>query len=238
MALWMFATIEAVSSARHLDRLCQRDLAYLWICGGVGVNYHMLSDFRTGHGEFLDQLLTDTIATLMHQNIVTLEKVGQDGMRVRASAGSGSFRREKTLKKCREEAAGQVQKLREESENESENESDNDADNESDNDASNARQKAAKERAARDRLERVDAALKNLTELQKEKRKKGSGKEARCSKTDPQARNMPRPTRQSGGDGGFRPAYNVQFATDGDARASAHIGAVRQTEWFALSDFL
>ena len=208
MALWMFATIEAVSSARHLDRLCQRDLAYLWICGGVGVNYHMLSDFRTGHGEFLDQLLTDTIATLMHQNIVTLEKVGQDGMRVRASAGSGSFRREKTLKKCREEAAGQVQKLREESENES------------DNDASNARQKAAKERAARDRLERVDAALKNLTELQeqKEKRKKGSGKEARCSKTDLQARNMPRSTRQSGGDGGVRPAYNVQFATDGDAR--------------------
>ena len=62
--------------------------------------------------------------------------------------------------------------------------------------------------------------MKNLTELQeqKEKRKKGSGKEARCSKTDLQARNMPRSTRQSGGDGGVRPAYNVQFATDGDAR--------------------
>lgn len=210
MALWMFATIEAVSSARHLDRLCQRDLAYLWICGGVGVNYHMLSDFRTGHGEFLDQLLTDTIATLMHQNIVTLEKVGQDGMRVRASAGSGSFRREKTLKKCREEAAGQVQKLREESENES------------DNDASNARQKAAKERAARDRLERVDAALKNLTELQeqKEKRKKGSGKEARCSKTDLQARNMPRSTRQSGGDGGG--STGVQRAVCDRRRCSCH----------------
>jgi hypothetical protein len=146
----MFATIEAVSSARHLNRLCTRDLPYMWICGRVGVNYHMLSDFRTGHGGFLDQLLTDTIATLMYQNVVTLETVAQDGMRVRASAGSGSFRREKTLKECRQEAAGQVQLLREESENES------------DNDASNARQKAAKEGAARERL---DAALKNLVEL-------------------------------------------------------------------------
>lgn len=177
----MFATIEAVSSARHLNRLCTRDLPYMWICGRVGVNYHMLSDFRTGHGGFLDQLLTDTIATLMYQNVVTLETVAQDGMRVRASAGSGSFRREKTLKECRQEAAGQVQLLREESENES------------DSDASNARQKAANERAARERLERVDAALKNLAELQeqKEKRKKGSGRKACCSKTDPEARNMP-----------------------------------------------
>ena len=98
MALWIFATIEGVSSARHLNRLTTRDLPCMWICGEVSVNYHMLADFRTGHPEFLDELLTDTIATLMHQGIVTLQKVGQDGMRVRASAGNGSFRREKTLK--------------------------------------------------------------------------------------------------------------------------------------------
>lgn len=202
MALWIFATIEGVSSARHLNRLTTRDLPCMWICGEVSVNYHMLADFRTGHPVFLDELLTDTIATLMHQGIVTLQKVGQDGMRVRASAGNGSFRREKTLKKCREEAARQVQKLREESEDESAS------------DASNARRKAAQERAARERLERVGAALENLAELQeqKEKRKKGSGQKARCSMTDPEARNMKM------ANGGFRPAYNVQFATDGDAR--------------------
>ena len=97
MALWLFATVEAVSSARQVARLCERDLAYLWICGGVGVNYHLLSDFRTAHGEFLDQLLTDTIATLMHQKLVTLEVVAQDGMRVRADSGSSSFRRQNTL---------------------------------------------------------------------------------------------------------------------------------------------
>lgn len=202
MALWMFATIEGVSSARHLNRLCARDLPYMWICGDVGVNYHLLSDFRTDHGEFLDELLTDTIATLLHQNIVTLETVAQDGMRVRANAGSGSFRREKTLKQCREEAAEQVKRLREES------------DDDGDNDASNARRRAAGERAANERQQRVEEALKNLAELQqqKEKRKKGSGQEARCSTTDPEARNMKM------GDGGFRPAYNVQFATDGATR--------------------
>lgn len=87
MTLWMFATIEGVSSARHLGRLAERDLASMWICGDVGVNDHMLADFRTAHGEFLDQLLTDTIATLIHQNLITLNTVEQDGMRVRAHAG-------------------------------------------------------------------------------------------------------------------------------------------------------
>jgi transposase len=201
MALWMFATIEGISSARQLDRLCVRDLAYMWLCGEVGVNYHLLSDFRTAHGEFLDELLTDTIATLLYQNLITLETVAQDGMRVRAHAGSSSFRRRQTLEECRKEAAKQVQTLREESQDES------------DPEASNARQKAAKERAAKERLERVEEAL-NLKELeeQKEKQKKGTAEKARCSMTDPEARNMKM------ADGGFRPAYNVQFATDGDAR--------------------
>jgi transposase len=202
LALWMFATIEGISSARHLARQCERDVVYRWICGEVGVNHHLLSDFRTGHGEFLDALLTDTIATLLYQQIVTLETVAQDGMRVRAHAGSSSFRRQKSLQECRREAAEQVQKLREES------------DDDSDSDASNARRQAAAERAARERLARVEEALKNLAELQqqKEQREKGSGEKARCSTTDPEARQMKM------GDGGFRPAYNVQFATDGDTR--------------------
>ncbi len=202
LALWLLATIEGISSARHLQRLTTRDLPYLWICGDVGVNYHLLADFRTAHGEFFNQLLTDTIATLLHQGLVTLEKVAQDGMRVRAHAGSGSFRREQTLQECQREAAEQVQQLSEESVNDPEA------------GASNARQKAAKERAITERQQRVEAALKNLAELQaqKEARKTGSGTEARCSTTDPEARNMKM------ADGGFRPAYNVQFVTDGTTR--------------------
>lgn len=210
LALWMFAIIEGISSARHLARLCERDVVYRWLCGEVGVNYHLLSDFRTEHGEFLEQLLTDTIATLLHQKIVTLETVAQDGMRVRAPAGSGSFRRKKSLEECRRAAAEQVQRLREE----------NDDDSENGGDASHARRKAAAQRAVDERAARVEEALKNLAELQeqKEQRKKGSGEAARCSTTDPEARQMKM------GDGGFRPAYlflfdrrQGQFATDGDA---------------------
>lgn len=202
MTLWMYATIEAVGSARHLARLCSRDLIYMWICGGVGVNYHLLSDFRTEHGDFLDQLLTDTIATLLYRQVVTLETVAQDGMRVRANAGSSSFRREPTLQKCREEAAEQVRILREERESEDHGGSGPD------------RKTAARERVARERLERVDAALKDLEELreQKEDRKKGTGDTARCSTTDSEARTMKM------GNGGFRPAYNVQFVTDAKSR--------------------
>jgi transposase len=202
MALWLFATIEGIGSARQLARLCERDLSYLWICGGVGVNYHLLSDFRTGHGEFLDQLLTDTIATLLHREIVTLETVAQDGMRVRANAGTGSFRSKPTLEAFRQQAAEQVRKLREEN------------DEEHPPSSGSARQKAARERATRERLERVDQALKDLKELeqQKEARKKGTGHKARCSTTDPEARRMKM------ANGGFYPAYNIQFAADAKSR--------------------
>jgi len=202
MALWLFATVEGVGSARQLARLCERDLAFLWICGEVGVNYHLLSDFRTEHGEFLDQLLTDTIATLLHQEIVTLETVAQDGMRVRANAGSSSFRRRPTLEAAHQQAAEQVRKLREEN------------DDEHQLGAGNARQKSARERAARERQERVEQALKNLKELeqQKEARKKGTAQKSRCSTTDPEARTMKM------ANGGFCPAYNVQFATDANSR--------------------
>lgn len=200
LALWMFALIEGISSARQLARLCERDVIYQWICGGVGVNYHLLADFRTQQGEFLEQLLTDTIATLIHQNLITLETVAQDGMRVRAQAGSSSFRRRKTLEKCRDEAAAHLQQLREEDDAQP--------------DASQSRRRAAAERAATERSERIAQALEELQQLQaqREDRKKGTGDDARCSTTDPEARRMKM------ADGGFRPAYNVQFATDGGAR--------------------
>jgi transposase len=202
MALWMFATIEGVGKAREVGRLCERDLAYMWICGGVGVNYHMLSDFRVDHGEYLDELFTDTIATLLHQELITLETVAQDGMRVRASAGSSSFRREPTLEKCLEESAEQVKRLREEQQRDSSE------------DSQYTRREAAQHRAAVEREQRIQQALAELPELreQKEQRKKGTGAEARVSTTDPEARKMKM------ADGGYRPAYNVQFASDGNTR--------------------
>ena len=179
-----------LGSSRGCASGCARDIAYRWICGGDGVNHHLLSDFRTAHGEFLDPLLTDTIGTLIPQQLITLEVVTQDGLRVRAHAGSSSFRRQPSLEKCRDEARAQVRKLRAESEREA------------DCDASHARREAARQRAATEREQRIDRALEELPQRreQKEQRKKGSGNEARVSTTDPEAR------QRKMGDGGFRPA--------------------------------
>jgi transposase len=210
ITLWLFATIEGISSAREIDRRCARDVVYRWICGGVGVNYHSISDFRTDHCDFLDQLLTDTITALLHQDLITLDIVAQDGMRVRASAGKSSFRRRVTLEKCREEAAERVRQLREERENNH------------DGDHGNARQQAARERAAREREERINKALEELDQLQaqKEHLKKGSGENARASTTDPEARVMKMANN------GYNPAVNVQFVTDARTRLIAAVDTI------------
>jgi len=194
MTLWLYATSEGVGSARELDRLCQEHHAYRWICGGVSVNYHTLSDFRTGAGDLLDRVLTENVAVLMAAGVVELKRVAQDGMRVRASAGAGSFRREKTLESCLAQAEEQVRLLREEVEEAP--------------GAGTRRLEARRKRAARERKERVEAALAQLPEVQAKKAAKDREEKARVSTTDPDARVMKM------GDGGFRPAYNVQFATD------------------------
>ena len=111
LALWLFATIDSVSSARELARLTERDLAYMWICGGVSVNYHLLSDFRSQHREFLEKVLTTSVASLLHAEVVTLDTVAQDGMKVRANAGTSSFRRKPTLEKCVETARAHVKSV-------------------------------------------------------------------------------------------------------------------------------
>src|SRR3974390_2656648 len=93
LALWLYATLEGVGSARQLDRLCQRDVAYRWLCGGGPVNYHGLSDFRFDHAAILDRLLTESLTALLAEEVVRLEEIAIDGTKVRASAGKGSFRR-------------------------------------------------------------------------------------------------------------------------------------------------
>ena len=199
VALWLFATIEGIGSARRLARLCEDQRPYEWLCGEVSVNHHTLSDFRVDHGDFLDDLLTQSVAVLLHQGLVELTRLAQDGMRVRASAGSNSFRRKPTLEKCLEEAEQHLEELKREAEEDAS--------------AENRRVKAAKERAAQERKDRLKKALEERETLvpKMERRKKGSGEQARASMTDPEARKMKM------GDGGFRPAYNVQFATTADS---------------------
>jgi hypothetical protein len=190
--------MDGVGAAREVERLCRDHRAYRWICGGVAVNYHTLSDFRVVHGAALDELLTQTLAVLMERKLVEVTRVAQDGLRVRARAGSGSFRRKKKLRQYLKEARAQVNAVKQLAE---------DA-------ALNARQKAARERAAREREQRVKGALAALKEVESKRKTEytGGGRKAkgepRGSTTDPEARKM----RMA--NGGFSPGYNVQFATD------------------------
>jgi transposase len=199
VALWVFATLKGIGSARELARLCAECLPYQWLCGGVGVNYHMLSDFRSQGGEKWDELLTQIVGVLLDADLVKMERVAQDGMRVRASAGKSSFRRRSRLEQCLEEARQQVATLKQLAEE----------------DAAQLtqRQRAARQRAARERQERIEEAMRQCDELQQQREasaKKSCRKvdEARASTTDPEARVM------KFADGGYRPGYNVQFATD------------------------
>jgi transposase len=201
IALWVYATLQGIGSARELGRLCEKHLAYQWLCGGVTVNYHLLADFRSQGGDKWDDLLTQIVASLLAEGLVTMNRVAQDGMRVRASAGKASFRRRGRLETCLQEAREQVQALQQLADESPQ--------------ALSQRQRAARERAARERTERIQEAIRNCEQLQaqREASAKKSGRkpsEARASTTDPEARVM------QFSDGGYRPGYNVQFSTTTD----------------------
>jgi transposase len=201
LALWLFATVEGVGSARQLDRLCNQHLAYRWLCGGVSANYHTLSDFRVAHADVLEKLLAHGVAALVAEGLVKLEVLAQDGMKVRAAAGAGSFRRRRRLEELEAAAHERVRRLRDEVDG--------------DPAAGERRKQAAKTRAAREQTERLAAALERMKELEAERRRRektnkekvAKQKEPRASSTDAQARVMKM------ADGGFRPAYNMQIVS-------------------------
>ena len=223
VALWLYATVEGIGSARAVARLCREHLAFQWLCGGVGMNHKTLSDFRLAHGSVLEQLLVDSFAALLKAGVARLDRVAQDGMRVRASAGAASFRRHATLQECHRQAKEQIEQLRRELDDDS--------------GAASRRQAAARKRAAEDRERRVAEALAIAETLHAEHQERArkraeraaakgdkdggekAEKEPRVSTTDAQARVMKM------ADGGFRPAYNVQFAADTVSGAVAGVAA-------------
>ena len=215
LALWLYATVEGVGSARELDRLCREHIGFEWLCGGVGMNPATLAQFRVAHGAVLERLLVDSFAAMLQTGHASLERVAQDGMRVRAAAGAASFRRRASLERCRAEAAAEVARLR--------------AELEADPGSLSRRQAAARQRAAAEREQRVAAALAVAEELAAKqpedrqeqdenpprpkdgaaaKRTAKPAPEPRVSTTDAEARVMKMP------DGGFRPAFNLGFASD------------------------
>ncbi len=245
VALWLFATTEGVGSARALARLCEQHVAYQWLCGGVSMNHKTLADFRVAHGAVLEGLLVDSFAALLRSGIASLDRVAQDGVRVRASAGAASFRRRSTLKECHRAAKAHVARLRSELE--------------ADPSALSRREAAARERAAADRLRRVEAAVAAADALDAARRKRDGNAAARAGKAAPPEAAGEAPEAPSGAaqaneappceagtpesavreprvsttdaearvmkmaDGGFRPAFNVQYAADTKSGAVAGV---------------
>jgi transposase len=200
-ALWLYATIEGVGSARQLERLAQRDVAYRWIAGGVPLNYHGLSHFRVAHMELLDRLLSESVTALVAEGLVSLTEIVIDGTKVRANASRESFKTGTKLTRIEAAVTQRLAALKEEVASNPE--------------ASSRRQRLAQERGAREvkeRAERARAALDRVRAEKEERAKKHPQDEAKkksepkVSLSDPEARHM------RFADGAVRPAYNAQIA--------------------------
>ncbi len=204
LALWLYATIEGIGQGRVIERYCTEHNAFRWICGGLNISYHTINDFRASNGEPLNELITQSVTMLLAQNLVSLEGISQDGIKVRAHAGASSFRRRSTLKELQEVVRAHVEKL---NKNREENCSE-----------ILSRKRIIEQQKAADREKRINQAIDHVEQIRKEKenslkkqRKKLTEKDKtkiRASVTDPESRVMKM------GNGGYCPAYNVQLATD------------------------
>ena len=213
VGLWLYGCTRGIGSARELARRCAESAPFRWLCGGVTVNHRMLSDFRIDHSAALDELFTQVIATLVDKKLVRVSRISQDGVRVRVSAGSSSFRREERLQQLLEQARQHVMKLRKQ------------LDSPAESAAVTARQKAARKRAAESRQQRLEQAIAQLPELKQKQaeaaQRAGKGKcgdqirakQPRVSTTDGDTRVMKM------ANGGYSPGVNVQLATDTQSRA-------------------
>jgi transposase len=213
VGLWLYGCTRGIGSARELARRCEESAPFRWLCGGVTVNHRLLSDFRIDHADALDELFTQVIVTLVDKKLVRVSRISQDGVRVRVSAGSSSFRREERLQQLLEQARQQVMELRRQ------------LDSPAESAAMTARQKAARKRAAESRQQRLEQAIAQLPELKQKQaeaaQRAGKGKcgdqirakQPRVSTTDAATRVMKM------ANGGYSPGVNVQLATDTESRA-------------------
>lgn len=228
LSLWIYAISEGIGSARVIDRYCKEHLAFRWLCGGVSVNYHSISDFRRVNSVEFDDLISKTIARLVDRNLVSLKQISQDGMKVRASAGTSSFRRKPTLKELYAISKEQVEILRKEIDQ--------------DPTICINREIAAKKRAALERKNRLEQALNEHKKLtiekghSKKKHRKPftqeEKKEIRSSTTDPEARKMKM------GHGGFSPAYNMQIMIATGSRFIVSAKAINRNNDYGQLDVM
>lgn len=190
VSLWVYAYSRGISSGREVARRCTYEPAFQWLCGMAVINHHTLSDFRAVQGPALAELFVEVLGILSHEGLISLERVMHDGTKVKAFASGASFRSEDTLRAHLAAARQQVEALGQNASEEP------------------AAAQAAQQRAARERQQRVEQALKQLEDIRQAKRGAKEKAEARASLSDPTARVMKQP------DGGFAPSYNVQVTTE------------------------
>lgn len=218
VALWLYATVEGIGSARVLARYTREHLAFKWICGNVEMERRTISDFRINHGDLFEDLLAQGVAILVHAEQISLKEIAQDGLRVKADISKKSFQRKKSIQENYKDAKDRLALLKKEIEEEPT--------------KFTEREKATKLRAAREREEKLKAAQENLNKMleesdlnRKKHKKKVLSKEEKdkicISKTDPEARKMKMP------DGSFYPAYNFQIAVDTEKTIIVGVGVVQ-----------
>ena len=149
ISLWIYGYSKGVSSGREISRLCDYDPAYQWLTGLEGVNHHSLSDFRVRHKEALDELFTQVLGLLSAEGLISLERVMHDGTKVKAYAGADTFRREQRVRAHLEVARQQVERM---------------GDPRTAEEVS-PRVARARERAVREKQQRLEEALRELEML-------------------------------------------------------------------------
>jgi transposase len=204
ISLWIYAYSRAVSSGREISRRCEYDPAYQWLTGLEVINHHTLSDFRVQHEPALEGLFVQVLGVLSDEGLITLERVMHDGVKVEAGASDKSFRRQETLERHLELAGQQVKEMKEMGEAGSPEVSE--------------RMVKARERAVREKKERLESALRELKHMQAVQSDPEKREKARASTTDPEARIMQQPG------GGFAPSYNVQISSDAKADLIVGVG--------------
>src|SRR5229473_2085540 len=103
-SVWIYAHTQNVGSARETERRMEYEPGLQWLAGGKQINYHTLADFRVCEKRVLERLMAQVLAVLEQEGMIDLSVVMQDGTKVKASAGSGSMHRRKTLEEHLEQA--------------------------------------------------------------------------------------------------------------------------------------
>jgi len=189
IAIWLYAYSRGIGSAREVSRQMEWEPGFRWLAALEVINHHTLSDFRVAHQAALERLFGEVLGLFEHEGWIRLERVMQDGTKIRAQCGASSFRGRESLERHLERAREHVRRVSASSEEE-------------------PRRQRARERGAREREERIEQALEQWRRLKETKQQDKKSYQPKVSLTEPEARIM------KTSEGGLVPCYNVQVSTD------------------------